>query len=209
MPISYNSDLRVFRLDTPHTTYLMGLVGNEGFLGHIYYGPSIPDDNMHYLLRLEERPFTPSRNPGEWASFCDAFPFEYPVWGGGSFREPCLRLRDANGGGNCELFYESHRILPGKPRLEGLPAAFGPDQGCSTLEIICRDPLLGLRVHLLYTVFDDVDAICRSVRVENGGTAPVDMSAALSAALELDNQNFDIITLWRLLAIMVLGKLPS
>ncbi len=195
MPISYKSDLRVFRLDTPHTTYLMGLVGNENFLGHLYYGPQIPDDNMHYLLRIEERPFTPSQNPGDRASFYDAFPFEYPAWGGGSLREPCLRLRGANGGGNCEVFYESHRILHGKPRLEGLPAAFGSERGCSTLEIICRDPLLGLRVRLLYTVFDDVDAICRSVRVENGGTAPVDLSSALSAALELDNQDFDIITL--------------
>ena len=33
MPISYNEQERVFRLDTPHTTYLCGLVGNEGLLG--------------------------------------------------------------------------------------------------------------------------------------------------------------------------------
>ena len=31
--------------------------------------------------------------------------------------------------------------------------------------------------------------------VEHGGTAPVELSAALSAALELDNQDFDFITL--------------
>lgn len=195
MPISYDNNLRVFRLDTPRTTYLMALVGSENFLGHVYYGPNIPDNDMCYLLRLEERPFTPDQNPGERASFYDAFPFEYPVWGGGSFREPCLRLRDAHGGGNCELFYESHRIFPGKPQLEGLPAAFGSEQECSTLELICRDPVLELRVQLLYTVFEDVDAICRSVRIENNGTAPVELTAALSAALELDNQDFDIITL--------------
>ena len=195
MPISYDGNLRVFRLDTPRTTYLMALVGNENFLGHVYYGLSIPDNDMCYLLRLEERPFTPDQNPGERASFYDAFPFEYPVWGGGSFREPCLRLRDANGGGNCELFYESHRILPGKPQLEGLPAAFGSEQGCSTLELICRDPVLELRVQLLYTVFEDVDAICRSVRIENSGIASVELTAALSATLELDNQDFDVITL--------------
>lgn len=195
MPISYNNDLGVFRLDTPRTTYLMKIAGCENFLGHVYYGPSVPDDELYSLFRLDEKPFLPDRNPGERASFYDAFPFEYPAWGGGSFREPCLRVVDAVGGGNCELFYESHRILPGKPRLEGLPAAFGAERGCSTLEIVCLDPVLKLRVHLLYTVFDDVDAICRSVRVENGGTAPVELSAALSAALELDNQDFDFITL--------------
>lgn len=195
MPISYNNDLRVLRLDTPRTTYLMGIVGSENFLGHIYYGPSIPDDEMHSLLRLNEKPFLPARNPGERASFYDIFPFEYPAWGGGSFREPCLRVTDAIGGSNCELFYESHCIFPGKPRLAGLPAAFGPERGCTTLEIICLDPVLELRVHLLYTVFDDVDAICRSVRIENSGSAPVELQAALSVSLELDNQNFDLITL--------------
>ena len=125
MPISYNHRERVFRLDTPHTTCLLGAVGREGFLGQIYYGPSVPDDNMGYLLRLDEPPGTPESNPRERASFYDAFPFAYPVWGGGSFREPCLRLRAENGGGNCELFYESHAISPGKPPLPGLPAAYG------------------------------------------------------------------------------------
>ena len=195
MPISYNERERVFRLDTPHTTYLCGLVGSEGFLGQIYYGPKIPDNNMRYLLRLEDWPFPPDVNPRERVSFYDSFPFEYPSWGGGNFREPCLRLRTAAGGGNCELFYESHSISSGKPPLEGLPAAYGSVERCATLEIVLRDPALDLRVHLLYTVFDDVDAICRSARIENDGGKALDLTAALSAALELDDDGFDIITL--------------
>lgn len=193
MPISYNEQMRVFRLDTPRTTYLMGLVGSENFLGHIYYGPTVPDDNMGYLLRLEERPFTPDANAGERASFYDCFPFEYPAWGGGNFRQSCLRLRTANGGSNCELFHESHRIFPGKPGLEGLPTAYGDN--CSTLEITLRDPALEVKVHLLYTVFEDVDAICRSARIENAGGEAIGLDAALSASLELDNEDFDLITL--------------
>lgn len=173
----------------------MGLVGRESFLGHIYYGPSVPDDNMRYLLRLDEKPFSPDELPQERVSFCDSFPFEYPVWGGGNFREPCLRVRGPEGGESCELFWESHRIFPGKPPLEGLPAAFGGEADCSTLEIVCRDPALGLRVVLRYTVFEDVDAICRSALIENGGEAPLELTAALSASLELDNQNFDLVTL--------------
>lgn len=193
MPISYNEQLRVFRLDTPRTTYLMGLVGSENFLGHIYYGPTVPDDNMGYLLRMEERPFTPDANAGERASFYDCFPFEYPAWGGGNFRQPCLRLRTAQGGPNCELFYHSHRIIFGKPGLEGLPAAYGDN--CATLEITLQDPALEVKVRLLYTVFEDVDAICRSARVENVGGETINLDAALSACLELDNEEFDLITL--------------
>ena len=193
MPISYDERQRVFRLDTPRTTYLMGLVGSEGFLGHIYYGPAVPDNNMTDLLRLEERPFPPDGNPRERASFYDCFPFEYPAWGGGNFRQPCLRVRDAAGGGCCELFYDSHRIFSGKPPLAGLPAAYG--DGCDTLEIVLRDPALSLKVHLLYTVFQDTDAICRSARIENRGSGALDLDAALSASLELDNEDFDCVTL--------------
>ena len=196
MPIIYQEQERIFRLDTPHTTYLIAVAGSEGFLGQAYYGPSVPDDDMRYLLRLNERPGVMSDiNPRERASFYDAFPFEYPAWGGGCFREPCLRVRDARGGGNCELFYESHRIMPGKPALPGLPAAYGAPDQCTTLEIVCRDPVLELKVHLLYTVFEDSDVICRSARIENAGSAPFTLDAALSASLELDGMDFDVITL--------------
>lgn len=195
MPISYDQQQRVFRLNTPHTSYFIAIAGREGFVGQVYYGPSIPDDDMRYLLRLEERPGPPDSNPRERASFYDGFPFEYPAWGGGSFREPCLRVRDAKGGGNCELFYESHIIFPGKPLLPGLPAAYGAPEECATLEIVCRDPVLELRAHLLYTVFENSDVICRSVRLENAGDVPLTLTAALSASLELDNRDFDIITL--------------
>lgn len=52
-----------------------------------------------------------------------------------------------------------------------------------------------MKVHLLYTVFEDVDVISRSARVENGGSEAVGLTAALSASLELDNEDFDLITL--------------
>ena len=195
MGISYNEQERVFRLDTPRTTCLIGLVDAENFVGHVYYGPSVPDDNLRGLLRTGERPFVPSANARERVSFFDAFPWEYPVWGGGDFRQSCLRLEGADGGRCCALSYYSHRIFPGKPALEGLPAGFGGEDECQTLELTCRDEVLGLTVTLCYTVFEDVDAICRSARIKNEGVGPVDLTAALSACLDMDNQAFDLVTL--------------
>lgn len=195
MSISYNPTERVFRLDTPNTTYLLGVTDAEGFLGHVYYGPRIPDDNMQYLLRTEEPPYVPSRNGRERASFYDGFPFEYPAWGGGDFREPCLRLETPEGARNCELFYQGYEILPGKKPLPGLPAAFADPGGCQTLEITCCDPVLGVKAVLSYTVFEDSDAICRSNRIVNGGDVPLTLTEALSASISLDNRDFDIVTL--------------
>ena len=195
MPISYNSQERVFRLDTPHTTYLMGLATEESFLGHIYYGPTVPDDNMRYLLRTGEKPFTPETAPADRCSFFDAFPWEYPTRAGGDFRTPCLSVRTPDGGAGCELTYAGHRITPGKPALPGLPAAYGGPEDCETLEIICRDAALGLTVRLFYTAFTRIDAICRSARIENGGDADLTLTAALSACLDMDNEGFDMLAL--------------
>ena len=46
MSIFYNQQQRVFRMDTPGSTYLISIVDEEGFLCHTYYGRRIPDDNM-------------------------------------------------------------------------------------------------------------------------------------------------------------------
>ncbi len=194
MPIEFHRREGIFRLETPGTTYLMGLA-EDGSLGHVYYGPSVPDNNMGYLMRTGERPLGPWESPRERASFDDVFPFEYPAFGGGDFREPCLRVRDAQGAESCALRYEGHVIRPGKPPLPGLPAAYGGAGECDTLELTLQDPVLKLRVTLSYTVFRDTDAICRSARIENAGGGPVTLTAALSASLELDNEDFDVLTL--------------
>ncbi len=195
MGILYNEHERIFRLDTPQTTYLIGIADEEGFLGHIYYGPRIPDNNMRYLLRLDEPPYTPSKNGKDRASFYDAFPFEYPAAGGGDFREPCLCAETPEGGRNCELFYKGHTIFHGKEGLAGLPATYGTPEACTTLEILCHDPVLNLEVVLSYTVFEDADAICRSTRIKNSGEMPINLTSALSVCIHLDNRNFDILTL--------------
>lgn len=196
MPIQYLAGQRVFRLDTPHTSYLIALADAEGFVGHLYYGPRLPEgEDLTALLRLNEKPIPPSQLERERASFYDAFPFEYPAFGGGNFRTCCARVRSAAGGCACTLFYEGHAIRPGKPALPGLPACFGSEEECETLELFCTDPALGLRVTLRYTVFADADAVCRSVRFENRSAQPLTLEAALSAGVELDDFAGDLITL--------------
>ncbi len=41
MGILYNEKDRVFKLDTPKSTYMIGIVDKENFVGHIYYGKKI------------------------------------------------------------------------------------------------------------------------------------------------------------------------
>ncbi len=194
MGISYNQEARVFRLDTPGSTYLISLVDEMGFVCHAYYGRKIPDDNMNYLLRVNPQ-FLPFRESGQQTNVLDELPLEYPCHGLGDFRESCLRVETEEGHRVCGLTYLSHKIYGGKPALPGLPATHGGQEDCATLELRCRDEALGLEVSLLYTAFENLDVICRSARIENCGDRPLRLTAALSACLDMDNRSFDLITL--------------
>ncbi|MDE6363202.1 MAG: alpha-galactosidase [Lachnospiraceae bacterium] len=193
--ITYYEKERVFKLDTPNTTYMIGIVDEENFVGHIYYGRRLKDADASYLMRTGEPPFVPSQNNRERCSFYDCFPFEYPTGGVGDYRESCIGIRTASGHVGNMLSYVSHEILAGKPALEGLPAAFGTERDCMTLKIVCEDTYVGMQAELLYTVFHDADAITRSVKVTNKGKEPFYLTKVYSACIDMDNRDYDMVSL--------------
>ena len=201
MGISYFEQDRVFKLDTDHTSYLIGIVDEENFIGHIYYGRKLAGHKLAYLLRTGEGPFVPSRNNKDRLSFLDAFPMEYPTHGIGDFREAALRVRTKDGCRVCALSYVSHEIFEGKKKIPGLPASFEgrgnePDNGnCSTLEMTCRDEFLDLEVVLSYSVFEKEDVIARHVKIKNCGQENILLEKACSMSLDMDNRSFDMLTL--------------
>lgn len=194
MGIRYMEKKNIFQLDTERTTYLIGL-SPEGYVGHIYYGRRLRGDGSNYLLRMKEKPYTPSVNQREKASFLDTFPTEYPTGGIGDYRESCLDVRCAFGSIGCELFFRSFRIYKGKEGLCGLPASFASETDAETLEIVCEDRILGLLVTLSYSVFPGCDIMTRSVKVENKGNQPVKLEKVYSACLDMDNRDFEMLTL--------------
>ena len=50
MNIQFLSKERLFKIDTIHCSYVMAIADKEGFLGHVYYGPGIHDDDISYFL---------------------------------------------------------------------------------------------------------------------------------------------------------------
>ncbi len=195
MGVHYFAEERIFKLDTPETSYIMGVVDDENFLGHIYYGAKLRDHKLGYLLRTVEYPFVPSENNRDRVSFLDCFPMEYPTQGLGDYRESCIGIRTLGGNMGLELRYVSHEIVAGKPDLEGLPSVRGDATDCSTLILTCGDRVTGLHIKLFYTVFENIDIITRSVQVINGGKETVYLTRVLSACLDMDNNDFESLTL--------------
>lgn len=195
MSIIYNEKERSFKLTAGDACYMMKVV-SEGYLAHVYFGKNLPDDDLGYLLRLDENPFTPEVNDRDRACFTDTLPFEYPCFGIGDYREHAFAILDKNRASTTDLRYKSHKISDSKPKLEGLPATFAntPDEA-QTLEIVMSDEAAGLEVTLVYTAFADLPVITRSVRVENVSEDNVTLTRVYSACVEFDDEKYDMITL--------------
>ncbi len=194
MSISYFEDQGIFKLDTKTTSYIMAVVDKEGFLGHVYYGEKVDEHDLSYLMRIEEQPYVPSRNNRDRASFYDTFPTEYSSHGAGDYRESSISVRTKDGYTMVRPVFKCHRIYKGKDGLQGLPATFGVDN-TETLEITLTDKDLKLDMVLSYSIFEELDVVTRSVKVINHGSEEIYLTKVMSICLDMDNRDFDMITL--------------
>ena len=62
MGIKYLEKERLFKLDTPNSSYVCGVFDSEVFLLHLYYGKRISDDDIRYLTQAYAYPFSPDKN---------------------------------------------------------------------------------------------------------------------------------------------------
>ena len=105
-------------------------------------------------------------------------------------------MRGANGSSVTDIRYRSHRIYPGKPKLEGLPATYtNDDSEAETLEIVCVDELTGAEITLIYAAFSKLDVITRSVRIANTSDKPFSIERVHSAAVDFTEMDFDMLHL--------------
>ncbi len=196
--ITYNSEQKIFKLDTPNSTYCIGIF-DENYILNLYYGASIPDCNLwNNAKRIKCASFSPANPhiPNETFS-TDVAPMEYSCNGSGDFRISALAVKNADGNTVTDIRYVSHKLYKGKPMLEKLPHVYvNNDDEADTLEILAEDKVTGAQVTLYYTAFNTVDAIVKSVKVTNGGTEPIDVERVFSSCLDLPSMDFDLVTLY-------------
>lgn len=195
MGIVFNEDSLSFKLDTDNTSYVIGIADEEKFIGHCYYGARVSDADLTYMLRTAEAPFVPSKNARERGSFFDFFPVEYPGNGLGDYREGAVEVRCANQSSAVNFTYKGHNIYAGKKALPGLPATFGSENECQSLELYAEDSVLGLEATLVYSVFEKEDVITRSVSVTNRNSEPIHLTKVMSASVDMDDEDYQMISL--------------
>ena len=199
---TFTEEMTIFTLTGKNVTYALAAL-ESGHLAHIYYGKRADDEDLSYLMRLNENPFVPKVNERDMGTFMDTTPFEYPCHGIGDYREPAVSIMDEKGMTALDLRFVSYEIIDGKPELYQqledctvrLPATFAAKDEVQTLAITMKDTHSGLTAILYYTVFADLNAITRSVKFINGGDKAFKLTRALSACVDFDSDQYDFITL--------------
>lgn len=183
-------DKQLLHLRNERISYIIYLL-EGGIPMHLYYGARVESMNPSTLLQRAGL----ARDSSFSMQGCslDHVPQEYPQYGLGEMREGAVMVRSEDGTRTCDLRFVSAEVFDGKPCLKGLPATHGA--ACKTLTMVLRDQLTGLEARLLYTVFDDCDAIARSVLLTNTSGKTLTLERAFSLCLDIHEMRFDVITL--------------
>ena len=195
MSIIFEQENQVFHLQTKNTSYIMKVVSGK-YLSHVYWGKKIhtPDmENAQLNRGIGFSAVTDKENPTYSLDFvCQ----EYPTGCGTDFRIPAISVLFEDGSRNMQLLYKGYKITSGKPKLDGLPAAYvEKDSDADTLLITLEDSLQKVKVMLMYTAYRELDAITRSVRVVNEGNTQVILEKVMSTNVDFETAEYDFISL--------------
>ena len=198
MPITFDSEKRIFKLDTATSSYIFEIY-EENYIVHLYYGAKIPDCNVTQLKYRGSFPsFSPNNiNVSDPMFSPDVTPLEYSGEGTGDFRSAAVAVRNADGNNSTDFRYKSHKIYGGKPAIEGLPALYVEnDADAQTLELLAEDSVTGVQAVLYYTVFENLGAMTRSVKIINASVRPVEIEKVYSSCVEFHTHDYELLTLY-------------
>lgn len=198
MPITFDSEKRIFKLDTATSSYIFEIY-EENYIVHLYYGAKIPDCNVTQLKYRGSFPsFSPNNiNVSDPMFSPDVTPLEYSGEGTGDFRSAAVAVRNADGNNSTDFRYKSHKIYGGKPAIEGLPALYVEnDADAQTLELLAEDSVTGIQAVLYYTVFENLGAMTRSVKIINASDRPVEIEKVYSSCVEFHTHDYELLTLY-------------
>lgn len=198
MSIILDDTKTLITLHTCHSTYQMKM-DELGTLLHTYYGSRIDTTDMSYQVCYLGRGF--SGNPYEKGKTnpgysLDTLPQEYSCFGTGDYRASALRVENEDGSQAAHLRVTGLEVLSGKYSLECLPAVYGSTEQAESLIVHMEDTYSGLKVDLQYGILPDLDVICRSARIINGGDTTIVLRKTASMSLDWISGDFDWMTFY-------------
>ena len=160
--ILVNEAKNQFSIQTKSTSYIF-CVDQSGLLRNLYWGKRIDSVDDFECLQLQE---VSTNDP-----VLEITPEEFPMYGGLSYKQHCLKAQFCNG--NRGLFYKYD----------------GYNLSNNTLTIHLVDKYQGLSVDLVYKCLDNYDLIERSAIISNHSEADILLEQFQSAQLHIPKTN--------------------
>ena len=192
MSILFSERTQTFHLYNEEMSYIMAVLPN-GHLGQLYFGKRIHHkEDFSYLQERVHRSMTSYVYDDDDTFSLEHTRQEYGVYGTTDFRHPAVSILQKNGSAISDFVYRGHEILQGKPKLSGLPATYTEDPGeAETLAVKLQDPLTGIVLTLLYTIFAEGGIRARSAEFQNEGKEAVYLTRAMSLCLDLPDCEYE------------------
>lgn len=192
MSILFSERTQTFHLYNEEMSYIMAVLPN-GHLGQLYFGKRIHHkEDFSYLQERVHRSMTSYVYDDDDTFSLEHTRQEYGVYGTTDFRHPAVSILQKNGSAISDFVYRGHEILQGKPKLSGLPATYTEDPGeAETLAVKLQDPLTGIVLTLLYTIFAEGGILTRSAEFQNEGKEAVYLTRAMSLCLDLPDCEYE------------------
>ena len=192
MPVLVHPDSHTFHLQNDTISYIMKVLPG-GQIGQLYFGKRIHDrPEFDHLLERAIRSHAAYRDEQNERISLEHVKQEYPCYGSGDFREGAVEILQENGSRLSAFSYTGYEILPGKPKLQGLPAVYTESEDeAETLILKLADETAGLELELLYTIFAKDGLLARSARIRNTGAESATLTKAMSFCLDLPDSRYD------------------
>lgn len=174
-----------FALNGDNVSYRFHVDNSTGDLISDHFGGSVTEDGL-------TQPISPIQG---WVGLPGRVRREFPDLGRGDFRTPAVQIQQTAGYTVSDFQYRSHKIVDGKPELNGLPSTFGTDEEVSTLVIHLYDNYSSVAADLTYSVFPKYDAIVRSARITNMGNGSITVNKLASLSVDLPYDDYDMLEL--------------
>ena len=195
MSVRYIESKKTFLLQTKNSTYQMK-ISEYGYLLHLYYGERLTDEDLSYLIQLQDRGFSPNPNEaGNDRTFSlDFLPQEFSSDGSCDYRLSSIEIKNGDGSYAFVGKVAKHEIYAGKYSLAGLPSLWITENDrVDTLEIWLTDPVTQLTVVLCYSVFEEKDIITRAVKVLNESEDTIYLNRIMSMTMDFMDSDYDFI----------------
>ncbi|HIY94027.1 alpha-galactosidase [Companilactobacillus sp. HBUAS56275] len=193
--IQVDTDKKIFYLCNKEISYIFRVLPKTQKLEHIYFGRHVASHGTVKNVTQADKAWGEDLIAGNQYSSLSRLMQEYPEYGTGDYRLPAFEINYPDGDEISNFEYANYKIIDGVPDIKGMPHVRYSKSDCQTLIVTLKDQYSGLKMKLNYTI-DSINAsLIRNVEVVNDGEQIYTVKSLKSMALDVPNDDYDLITL--------------